>query len=116
MITSYTIYQKYFAYVRYSTHLLRKYPKFETFSLVKDIRTEIYDNYKRIYCCLSTKDKQYILKTLRQIDISLNFLKLLIRLSYKEEYISLNNYEAWSKSTDELCRIIGAWIKNAKKK
>ncbi len=37
-------------------------------------------------------------------------LKVLIRISYKKKYISLRNYEAWSRKLNIIGSFLGGWI------
>ena len=34
-------------------------------------------------------------------------LKLLVRISYKQKYINVNNYKAWSKKITEVTNMMG---------
>ena len=80
------IYQKYMELIEYTNNILRKYPKSETFALVKE--------------CKST----------------LHIMKVHIRLSYKYKYISMQNYQTWSNLITNICNMLGGWINSCQKR
>ena len=45
------------------------------------------------------------------IDNNLKFLKVLIRISYKQRYISSKNYSSWSKKITNINNLLYGWIK-----
>lgn len=114
--TNLTIYQKYLELIYYTNDIVRKYPKCETFALVKEIKNTIYSGFRNLMCALKTFNKQEKLKYLNELDINLNILKVHIRLSYKYKYISIKNYQFWSNIITDICNMLGAWISSCLKK
>ena len=59
------------------------------------------------------KDK---LTYLNEFDVSLNLLKVQVRLSYKYKYITIKNYESWSSLITDVCNMLGGWIISCQKR
>ena len=57
-------------------------------------------------------NKNIRLNTINKIDAEISTQKFFGRFSYKNKYISHNNYFEWSKKLDEIGKIIGGWIKS----
>ena len=102
--------------IYYTNDIVRKYPKCENFTLVKEIKSTIYTGLRLLLYAIKVFNKQEKLKYLNEIDINLNILKVHIRLSYKYKYITLKNYESWSKLLTDICNMLGAWISSCLKK
>lgn len=110
------IYQKYLELIYYTNDLVRKYPKSETFALVKEIKSTIYFGLRLLIYAIKVYNKQEKLKYLNEFDINLNLLKVHIRLSYKYKYISMQNYQTWCNHITNICNMLGAWISSCLKK
>lgn len=110
------IYQKYIELIYYTNDILRKYPKSETFALVKEIKSTLYDGLRLLMYAVKTYNKNEKIKFLNEFDISLNLLKVHIRLSYKYRYISIKNYTTWSQLITNICNMLGGWISSCLKK
>ncbi len=44
------IYQKYIELIEYTNNILRKYPKSETFALVKECKSTLYSGLRLLIC------------------------------------------------------------------
>lgn len=110
------IYQKYIELIYYTNDILKKYPKSETFTLVKEIKNSLYNSFKLLMYAIKVYNKQEKLKYLNELDINLNILKVYIRLSYKYKYITMQNYQIWSNLITDICNMLGAWISSCLKK
>lgn len=110
------IYQKYIELIYYTNDILKKYPKSETFTLVKEIKNSLYNSFKLLMYAIKVYNKQEKLKYLNELDINLNILKVYIRLSYKYKYITMQNYQTWSNLITDICNMLGAWISSCLKK
>ena len=111
-----TIYQKYIDFFNYSYDLIRKYPKSETFTLVSEIKNELYKGFKfLVYAikCYNVKDK---LIYLNELDICLRIINFQIRVSYRYKFISCKNYETWSKHLTDVSNMLGGWIISCQKR
>lgn len=110
------IYQKYLELVYYTNDLVRKFPKSETFALVKEIKSSLYNGLRLLMYGIKTYQLQSKLKYLSELDIELDLIKVYIRLSYKYKYISMQNYTTWSKLLTDICNMLGGWINSCRKK
>lgn len=110
------IYQKYLDFLYYSNDLIRKYPKCEQFALVKEIKNSLYSGLRYMMYAIKSYNKQEKLKYLKEIDIQLNLLKIHCRLSYKYKYITIQNYQTWSKYITDICNMLGGWINSCQRK
>ena len=110
------IYQKYLELIYYSNDLVRKYPKYERFTLVKEIKTSIYTGLRYMMYAIKSYNKQDKIKFLNKLDIQLKLLKIHCRLSYRYKYISIQNYQTWSKIITDICNMLGGWINSCQKK
>lgn len=114
--TNLTIYQKYMELVLYTNSIVKKYPKAETFALVKEIKSAAYSGLKLLLYAIKSYNKFDKLKYLNEFDIQLSIFKIYVRLSYQYKYISLQNYQTWSNLITDLCNMLGAWILSCQKK
>ena len=71
--------------------------EFDINSLVNDIKDSTYNGIKNIIIANKEYNKSKRVIILNNIDNNLKFLKVLIRISYKQRYISSKNYSSWSK-------------------
>lgn len=110
------IYQKYLELIYYSNDIVRKYPKCENFSLVKEIKNSLYIGLRNLMYAIKSFQKQDKLNYLNELDINLNLLKVQTRLSYKYKYITIQNYETWSTLITDICNMLGAWISSCLKR
>lgn len=114
--TNLKIYQKYLELIYYSNDIVRKYPKCENFSLVKEIKNSLYIGLRNLMYAIKSFQKQDKLNYLNELDINLNLLKVQTRLSYKYRYITVQNYETWSTLITDVCNMLGAWISSCLKR
>lgn len=109
-VSDLTIYKQYLELIYYTEMITEKYPKLEKYTLVATIKNTTYDGIKNIISAYKMFDKNDKLKSLNQLDVSLKFIKVLIRISHKRKYISHKNYEAWSKKINNIGNLLGGWI------
>lgn len=110
------IYQKYLEFISYTNDIVRKYPKSETFYLVKEIKGSLYSGFRLLMYAIKKFSKQEKLKYLSELDINLALLKVYIRLSFKYKYISAQNYKTWSSLITDICNMVGGWINSCQKR
>ena len=104
------IYKQYLELIYYTEMICEKYPKREKLAIVSTIKNTTYDGMKEIIRAYKFYDKDNKLTSLNKLDINLKMLKVLIRVSYKRKYITLKNYEAWSKKLHNIGSLLGGWI------
>jgi hypothetical protein len=107
------VYEKWEELARYLLVALRSYPKSERYVLAADTRRACILVGRYIYranavSALSGEKKEM----LRQADMALVDLKLLIRLGMLLEYLPLKKYEILIGYTTEIGKMIGGWLKS----
>ena len=106
------IYQKYLDLIEYGYKLLIKYPKYEKYALVSEIRRNMYQSLKYILYANKIANKYNRLDILNRLDAEIAMQSFLVRFSYKNKYINTSNYYEWSKRLEEIGKILGGWIKS----
>lgn len=109
------IYQQYMQLIYYTEMITEKYPKSTKLSIVSNIKNNTYDGMKCIIYAYKVYDKSSKLEYLNKLDIQLKMLKVLIRVSYKKKYISIKNYEAWSRKLNNIGALLGGWVNSCLK-
>jgi hypothetical protein len=106
------VYEKWEELARYLLIALQSYPKRERYVLAADTRRACILLGRYIYRAnavsnLSGEKKEMI----RQADLALVDLKLLIRLGMLLECLPIKKYEILIGYTSEIGKMIGGWIK-----
>lgn len=109
------IYQKYLDFICYIEMITEKYPRSIKVSLVPLIKNNLYDGIKNVLSAYKAYDKTDKLKYLNKVDIDLKMLKIFARISYKKKYISVKNYEAWSRKINNVGMSLGGFINSCLK-
>jgi len=109
------IYKQYLEMIYYTENIIKKYPKNERLSLVTEIKNTTYSGMKNIILGQKEYNKSKRIIILNELDTDLKMLKVLIRISYKNKYISSKNYSAWSKKITNISNLLGGWIKSCLK-
>jgi four helix bundle protein len=92
--------------------LLSKFPKAEKFAMAAQIKDSMFTVLRNILRANKIyKDKNKRIDMLNAIDAELQAQKVLVRIAHNNRYISNQNYIEWSRSLDEIGRILGGWIK-----
>ncbi len=106
------IYQKYVDLIEYGYKLLIKYPKYEKYALVSEVKRNMYQSLKYILYANKIANKHNRLDILNRLDAEIAMQSFLVRFSYKNRYINTSNYYEWSKRLEEIGKILGGWIKS----
>lgn len=110
------ILQKTHDMILYGNSCLKQFPKYEKQALTSEIRVSMYTLLRLI---IRANKKYYKKTTLEEMDIELDALRFLIRLSAdphpQMRYLSLRKYEHWSKMLNEIGKMLGGWMKSTKK-
>lgn len=108
------IYKQYVELIFYTERILKKYPKSERFALVNQIKIHTYQGLVNIIMTYKEYDRKEKLRLLNKLDVELKILKLFIRISKTNRYISSKNYIAWSKKLANINNLMLGWMKSAK--
>ena len=109
------IYKQYLELIYYTETISQKYPKKEKFCPVQSIKNNTYNGLKKVIEAQSEYDKTIRIKILKLLDVDLKVLKVLVRVSYKNKYINIKNYTAWSKKITNIGNLLGGWINSCLK-
>ncbi|MCL4491223.1 MAG: diversity-generating retroelement protein Avd [Nitrospirae bacterium] len=103
------IYQKAYDFTLYLFPIVEKFPKHEKFVLCTHIKSCVLDIARLIIRANKSRTKKAILY---DIDVKIEELKFLLRLSHDRKYLSNKSYEHSSKLLLEIGRLLGGWIKS----
>ena len=106
------IYQKYLDLIYYTNNLCIKYPKSEKLALASETKQSMYLGLRHLLYAYKEFNKRNKLNYLNDLDVELNLQKVFVRLAYKYQYISKQNYEAWCSKITDICNMLGGWIKS----
>lgn len=102
------IYQKYYDMLQYLYIALRQFPKSEKFTLAAQIKNSAIKGFRTIIHANKSKNK---ISKLFELDIELEVLKNLTRLSKDLGFMPLRKYEILSNQLVEIGKMLGGWIK-----
>lgn len=94
--------------IRYTHIALEQFPKREKYQLCADIKNSLYTATR---LTIQMERRYYKKTTLQDIDVEIDFLRTLVRLSYQLGYISAGHLQAWMEQVDEAGKILGGLIK-----
>lgn len=94
--------------IRYTHIALEQFPKREKYQLCADIKNSLYTATR---LTIQMERRYYKKTTLQDIDVEIDFLRTLVRLSYQLGYISTGHLQAWMEQVDEAGKILGGLIK-----
>ena len=115
---SFKIKEKIYEMIRYGNPALLHFPKSERYELASRIRARMYGLLE--YAVIVEK-KYYKKTTLQDMDVELDVLRHLVRLSADRKLypasapcLPMKKYEHWAKLLDEIGRMLGGYIKAVK--
>lgn len=113
MNEDFKILQKTYDMILHGNVCLKQFPKHEKHVMSADIRKSMY---ALLQFAVRANKKYFKKTTLQDMDIELEVLRTLIRLSSdpKLKYLPIKKYENWSKMLNEIGRMLGGWIKSTK--
>ena len=85
-----------------------RFPKAERFVFGQRLGNQALDILERVVEALYTKDK---LKLLRQVNLRLEVLRVLLRLCEERRLLTARQHEHVCAEIDEVGRMIGGWIR-----
>ncbi|MBN2374714.1 diversity-generating retroelement protein Avd [bacterium] len=85
-----------------------KFPKSVRFTISGRIANMTLDVMEGIIEAIYTKERRHILE---RINLYIEKLRVMFRISYKRRYVSMSQYEYISGILDEAGRMIGGWKK-----
>lgn len=100
----------------YGYSALRQFPKSEKYVLGTRIADQMWGIAALINsACAATFGSEKI-KIMKTADAELRKLRVMVRNSMKLGFLPFQKYEYWSKLSDEIGRMIGAWMRQISNK
>ena len=96
---------------QYSHQTVMLFPKSKRHVLAQDIRNTLAT---LIHLSITSAKRYYKKTTLQDMDIELEYLRVLIRMSRNLGYINDHKYEVWSNHVAEVGRMLGGWLKRVR--
>lgn len=103
------IHQKVYDLILYLFPIIDRFPKYEKFAICTQLKNSLLEISKKIIRANKMRNKRSVLY---DIDIEIEQLRLLIRLSHDRKYLAVKSYEETSKRLSEIGRMLGGWIKS----
>lgn len=104
------IYQKHYDLMLYSFPILGRFPKDQRFVLGQQIENAMLEIGQMIVHANKLRQKR---EKLYELDIALEKLRFLIRLSKDLKMMSISKYGHHCERIDEIGRLLGGWLKSA---
>lgn len=102
------IYQKHYDMMLYSLPIIGRFPKDQRFILGQQIENQMIEIAKMIVHANKLRQKK---GKLYEIDIELEKLRFLIRLSKDLKIMTVSKYGHHCERLDEIGRLLGGWLK-----
>ena len=102
------IYQKYYDLMLYSLPIIGRFPKDQRFTLGQQIENAMLEIGKMIVHANKLKQKK---GKLYEIDIELEKLRFLIRVSKDLKIMTVSKYGHHCERLDAFGRLLGGWLK-----
>ena len=71
----------------------------------------MYSGLRCLLFAFKEFNKKNKLNHLNDLDVELNLQKVFVRLAYKYQYISKQNYETWCSIITDICNMLGNYIR-----
>ena len=102
------VFVQWMEFIEWLLQRTEKYPRRARFSFAMRIENIALDVVEDLVEARYTKERGAILK---RANLKLEKLRILLRLSYKMRYLSVNGYEFAIRRIDEVGRMLGGWRK-----
>lgn len=109
MKEDFPIFVKWFESTDWILDTVEKFPKSVRFTISGRISNLTLDVMEGIIEAIYTKDRSYILD---RINLYIEKLRVMFRITYKRKYISAKQYEHVSGLLNETGKMTGGWKKN----
>jgi len=104
----YPVFERWCGFLDWILNVTEKYPKSARFTLATRTANHSLDVLEALIDAIYTKDRMHILK---QINLYIEKIRILIRIAYRRTYLSSKQYEYASGELAEIGSMVGGWIK-----
>ena len=105
------VFQKVYDFCLWMMPHTEKFPKIQRFALAQEINKSLIKLLTEIVSINLKKDK---VKDIKDLNIFVDKLRIMIRLSKDLHFISIKRYKYASEKLEEIGRLLGGWIKQQK--
>jgi hypothetical protein len=109
MLDQLTLYQKHYDLILYAFPVILKYPRDMRFTLGQQTLNCLMEIARMIAVANKERERR---KTLFEIDLKLEELRLLIRLAKDLKLLPMKQYGLLSGRITEVGRLLGGWMKS----
>ena len=95
----------------YGYAALRQFPKSEKYVLGTRIADQMWEIAALIASACDAQFGSDKIKVMKQADNELRKMRVMVRNSMKLGFLPFQKYENWAKLSDEIGRMIGAWMR-----
>mgnify|MGYP006394095149 FL=1 len=92
----------------YGYSALRQFPKSEKHTLAAEIRQSMYGLLRLV---LTTNRRYHKKTTASEVDVELDVLRSLVRVSHELGFLPIRQYQVWSEHLYEIGCMVGGWLK-----
>ncbi len=110
-IEEYSIFVKYYSFFKYMLDKVEKFPRISKFTIGDRIIKILCEIQEDIIETIYMK-KRY--EKLKKLNVSLEKLRIYIRISLERRYISIKQAEYIFEEINEIGKMIGGWLKICK--
>lgn len=92
----------------YGYSALRQFPKSEKHVLAAEIRQCMYQLLRLV---ITTNRRYHKKTTVSEIDVELDVLRSLVRMSHELGFLPFRKYQLWSEHLYEIGCMVGGWLR-----
>lgn len=96
--------------IQYGYIAVKQFPKSEKFVLATRITDLMWEMAALISSAIDARYNSEKIKLMKEADKELRKLRIMVRNAMILGFLPFQKYEYWSKLSDELGRMIGAWM------
>jgi hypothetical protein len=93
----------------YTHTVLHQFPRIERHLLCAEMRAAMNKTMRLTVVAWKRRQKA---SALFELDVEIEVFRSLIRKAHRLEYINTHRLEVWMRHTNEIGRMVGAWIKS----
>ena len=96
--------------IQYGYVCMNRFPKTERHTLAAEMKACMYQSMR---LAIAAAKRHHRKTTLSELDVEMEMLKSLVRMSKDLSFLPFKQYELWQTMNVEIGRMIGGWLKSA---